>query len=472
VSIEATPRTSDQPTRGRRADRDAALAARPTRPAPALRRDDRGLPLLGHLLEFAGDPVALMRRKWEAYGPVAPLRGALGETALMLLGPDACEQALLNKDKAFANGPAWSRIVGPFFDGGLMLIDFDHHHAHRRIMQEAFTRNRLEAYAARMHPAIEQGLAGWTGGPDFKTYWALKQLTLDIAADIFMGGAEDTSREEMDKVNKAFIACVQAAAGVVRGDVPMTRWGRGYRGRRVLEDFLRHYLPARRATKTDDIFSVLCHIETEDGERFTDDDVVNHMIFLMMAAHDTSTITTSTMLQFLGQHPDWQERCRTESLALGPHPTLKELEGLVSLDLVMKESLRLRAPVPVLMRKTVKDTVVEGVEIPAGTDCIVGVQLSQVMEDYWTNPKVFDPDRFAEPRREDKSHRYAWEPFGGGVHKCIGLYFAGAEVKSIMHQLLRSWTWSVPPGYVAPLDHHSLPFPKDGQPISFVPRTA
>ena len=239
-------------------------------------------------------------------------------------------------------------------------------------MQEAFTRDRLEAYAARMHPAIEQDSPTWKGGSDFKSYWALKQLTLDIAADIFMGGAEDTSREEMDRVNKAFIACVQAAAGVVRGDVPFTRWGRGYRGRRVLEDFLRHYLPARRATRTDDIFSVLCHIETEDGERFTDDDVVNHMIFLMMAAHDTSTITTSTMLQFLGQHPEWQERCRAESLALGPHPTLKELEGLVSLDLVMKESLRLRAPVPVLMRKTVKDTVVQGVAIPADTDCMVG----------------------------------------------------------------------------------------------------
>jgi cytochrome P450 len=443
-----------------------------TRPAPAIRPEDRGLPIVGRVLEFAADPVALMRKQWETYGEVAPLRGVMGEVGMMLLGPDACEAALRNTDKAFANEPAWSKIVGPFFNGGLMLIDFEQHHTHRRIMQEAFTRTRLEAYAARMHPAIEQGLKSWSPGADFKTYWALKQLTLDIAADIFMGGAEDTSREEMDRVNKAFIACVQAAAGVVRGNVPFTRWGRGFKGRRVLEDFLRHYLPARRATKTDDIFSVLCHIETEDGERFTDDDVINHMIFLMMAAHDTSTITTSTMLQYLGQHPEWQERCRAESLALGPYPDYAELDQLVSLDLVMKEALRLRAPVPVLVRKTVKDTVVQGVRIPADTDCVVGVQFSHLMEQYWTNPEAFDPDRFAEPRREDKSHRYAWEPFGGGVHKCIGLYFAGAEVKSIMHQLLRSWTWSVPVDYVAPLDHHSLPFPKDGQPISFVPRSA
>jgi cytochrome P450 len=192
------------------------------------------------------------------------------------------------------------------------------------------------------------------------------------------------------------------------------------------------------------------------------------MIFLMMAAHDTSTITTSTMLQYLGQHPQWQERCRAEALALGPEPTLAELEGLQAVDRVMKEALRLRAPVPILVRKTVKETVVQGYRIPADSNIMVGVQWSHLMEEHWTNPMDFDPERFSPERREDKSHRYAWEPFGGGVHKCIGLYFAGMEVKAILHRLLRNYRWTVDPGYVAPLDYHSLPFPKDGQPIDLV----
>lgn len=439
------------------------------RPIPPPRRGDRGLPVVGHLLGYLRDPVALMDRQWKTYGAVSRLP-VFGTDAVLLLGPDACEEAFRNKDKAFANGPAWTRLVGPFFRRGLMLIDFEEHHGHRRIMQEAFTRDRLESYAERMGPAIERGLAAWEPRDDFRAYPALKQLTLDIAADIFMGGAEDHGPEEMDRVNEAFIACVQAASGIVRGRIPFTRWGRAYRGRAVLEDFLRHYLPARRATRTSDIFSVLCHIETEEGERFSDDDVVDHMIFLMMAAHDTSTITVSTMLQYLGQHPGWQDRCRAESLALGPHPTLAELEGLESIDLVMKECLRLVAPVTILVRKTVKDTEVQGVAIPRDSDVIVGVQYSHLMPEYWSDPQRFDPDRFAADRREDKSHRYAWEPFGGGVHKCIGLYFAGAEIKTILHQLLRGYRWSVDPSYVVPMDYHSLPFPKDGQPIQLVRR--
>ncbi len=438
-----------------------------TRPIPTLLREDRGLPVIGQMLEFAKDPVALLQREWDHYGPVAPMY-ALGRTSALLLGADACGDALLNKDGALANEPAWSRLVGPFFHGGLMLIDFDEHKRHRRILQQAFTRPRLQAYTERLHPAVDKGVAHWGESESFLAYWKLKQLTLDIAADLFMGGAGDTGPAEMERVNRAFIACVQAAAGIVRGNVPFTRWGKAYRGRRVLEDFLRHYLPAKRAEQTDDTFSVLCHIEDEDGARFTDDDVVNHMIFLMMAAHDTTTITTSTILQYLGQHPQWQERCRTETSALGDAPSMIDLEGLESIDLVMREALRLRAPVPVVVRHAVKDTVIQGVRIPVGTDVIVGIQFTHLMPRYWTDPNTFDPSRFGPDRREDKSHRFAWEPFGGGAHKCVGMHFGGLEIKAIMHRLLRDYHWHVDPSYVPPLDYHSLPFPKDGLPITFI----
>ncbi|HEU5037034.1 MAG TPA: cytochrome P450 [Nocardioides sp.] len=440
-----------------------------TAPVRELPPPPRGLPLIGRSLEYARDPMALFRKQWEAYGAVSPMSLVGKDRWVMLLGPDACEVALRNADKAWANGPAWTYLVGPFFGRGLMFLDFEEHHLHRRIMQQAFTRDRLENYTAAMHPAITAGLAGWAPASGFQAYWALKQLTLDIATNTFMGGADHTSREEMDRVNRSFIACVQAAAAIIRYDVPFTRWRRGLRGRRHLEEFLRGYLPSRRAAATDDLFSVLCHIESEDGDRFSDDDVVDHMVFLMMAAHDTSTITLSSMMQFLGQHPEWQQRCREEAQALadrvGTTPGLADLESLTSIDLVMRESLRLRAPVPVVLRQAVKDTVVLGTRIPAGTYATVGLQYSHLMAEHWTDPDTFDPERFSPERREDRSHRYAWAPFGGGVHKCLGMYFAGAEVTALMFHLLLDFAWSVDPAYVAPMNNHSLPFPRDGQPV-------
>ncbi len=423
-----------------------------------------GLPVVGSTLAYARDPQSLFERQWAQHGAVSRI-GFLGKPWAVMLGPDACEAVLVNRDKAFASGDGWVEAAGPFFGRGLMFLDFAEHHLHRRIMQQAFTRTRLEGYTSGMQATIGAGIDSWHESADFRAYPALKQLTLDIAAQTFMGGAEHTSAADMDRINRAFIDCLQAATGIVRTNVPFTRWSRGVKGRKVLDDFLRQYLPSRRAEQTDDLFSILCHIETDEGERFSDDDVINHMVFLMMAAHDTSTITLSTMMQYLGQHPQWQQRLREESAHLGDSPTLGELDELTSFDLVMKESLRLVAPVPVLARRTVKETEVLGVRIPADHYAIVAPHFSHHMDEYWTNPRAFDPERFAEPRLEHKSHRYAWQPFGGGVHKCLGLFFAGGEVNSVLHHLLQRFEWTVDPDYQVPMNYHSLPFPNDGQPV-------
>ncbi len=425
------------------------------------------LPFVGSLFAYARDPLGFMRRQYDRAGPVSEIR-LLGQTWTVLLGPDACAAALRNQGKVFSNELGWSYLVGPFFHRGLMLLDGREHHRHRRIMQQAFTRPRIEGYAAALAPAVSRGLEGWSPEPGFAVYPAVKELTLELATEIFMGGAELAQDDELRQVNAAFIDCVQAATGLVRADLPFTRWRRGLRGRALLEEFLRRHLPAKRAEESagaSDLFSILCHLETEDGERFDDDDIVNHMIFLLMAAHDTSTITVATVMQHLGQHPEWQRRCRAESEALGEHPSLADLESLTSLDLVIKEALRLVPPVPLLARRTVAETEVLGTPIPAGRLTAVMVHLSHHLEELWSEPARFDPDRFGEDRREQDSHRLAWEPFGGGVHKCLGMAFAGAEVSLILHQILRRFEWSVDADYVASLDYRSLPFPTDGLPV-------
>ncbi|MCU1648123.1 MAG: cytochrome [Nocardia sp.] len=89
---------------------------------------------------------------------------------------------------------------------------------------------------------------------------------------------------------------------------------------------------------------------------------------------------------------------------------------LETLDLVIKEALRLVARIPLLARETVKDTTVLGHHLPARTTGAINPQVNHFDPQYWTAPMTFDPERFNAERREDKSHRYAWMPFGGGAH--------------------------------------------------------
>ncbi|MCP9954042.1 cytochrome P450 [Actinomadura madurae] len=422
-----------------------------------------GVPYIGSTLAVMRDPIGIARKRYDEYGPVA-WGWLLGQRTVTVHGPEAAETVLVNRDKAFANGPAWSYFIGPFFNRGIMLLDFEEHLHHRRIMQQAFTRPRLRAYMDAMAPGIVTGVESWEPGQGFKVYDHFKKLTLDLAADVFMGVELDAA--ERARVNGAFIDAVRAGTAYVRFPVPGLRWHRGLRARRVLEDFFRRHLPAKRRDGGDDLFAALCQAETDDGERFTDEDVVNHMIFALMAAHDTTTITLTTMAYYLAKYPEWQERLREESLALGAAPPgYDDLDAFTGIDMVMKESLRMVTPVPALPRKVVKDTSILGFHVPAGTTVVVPMLSNHHMAEWWPDPDRFDPGRFSPERREDKAHKYAWAPFGGGAHKCIGLYFAGMQVKTIMHQVLRRYRWSVPARYEWPLDTTSLPSPKDGLPV-------
>jgi cytochrome P450 len=142
-----------------------------------------------------------------------------------------------------------------------------------------------------------------------------------------------------------------------------------------------------------------------------------------------------------------------------------DLEKLSSLDLVMKEATRLVAPVPFLARKTVKDAAICGLYVPKDIMVAITPQFCHHMPEYWREPERFDPERFAPHRREDRSHPYAWMPFGGGVHKCIGMHFASVQVKAILHQLLRAYRIEVAPDYQAQFDFSALPAPRDGLPV-------
>ena len=427
---------------------------------------DPGMPVVGRTLEFLHDGLRHARRYYEQCGTVFWLN-ALGGRWVQVLGPAGLETVLTNRDRAFSNQLGWDPLIGAFFDRGVMLMDFEEHRHHRRIMQQAFKHERLVAYLEKMNPAIRRGIVRWRPGSGFELYRAAKQLTLDVATEVFVG-AELSA--EADRLNAAFMDVVVGGQAIIRADLPGGKWHRGLESRRRLEQHFRSQLATKRASQDDDLFSVLCHAETEDGERFSDEDVVNHMIFTLMAAHDTSTITLTMMGYYLARHPKWQERLRAESQALGKTAIgYYDLDALPSMDLVFKETLRMNAPVGMLARRAIKDTEIDGHYIPKGTKLMLGIYPTQRMEPWWHNPDTFDPERFSDARREDASHKYAWTPFGGGVHKCIGMHFGSMEVKAILHQLLLRNAWRIPAGYEPVLDYGTGPFPGDGLPIELRP---
>lgn len=421
-----------------------------------------GFPFLGHILSSLVDPLDFARRRYDRYGPVS-WAGGVGFRVVALMGPEALEAAWIKKDKAFSSTRGWAPVIGPFFHRGIMLLDFDEHRDHRRIMQQAFTRSALDGYLELMRPSIDRTLANWPSAQRFPFYTSVKHLLLEQAAEVFVGAALGP---ESDQLSADFHDTVRGGQAIIRADLPGGIWARGLRARERLEHYFRAQVPTRRDAAGSDLFSILCQSHDEDGVRFGDDDVVNHMIFLLMAAHDTSAIAISMLAYELGRNIHWQDALRDEALNNpSDAPTLHDLEAYPVLDAAFKEILRMYAPAGTLFRQAIKDTEVLGHYIPRKSQIAINVYASMRLPTWWPNPDQFDPARFTRPGDAGAVSRYVFAPFGGGAHKCIGQQFADMTVKATMHQLLRRFHWSVPADYRPQLTWGTGPTPADGLPV-------
>ncbi|MBW2231525.1 MAG: cytochrome P450 [Deltaproteobacteria bacterium] len=413
------------------------------------------------------DMLGNLRTLYEERGPVVGAN-AIAFKMVHLFGPEANRVVLLDKDRIFSARRPWMAIMGKIFPNGLLLLDGEEHKQHRKIMHTAFTRPVLCEYTERMNPIVADAIGQWTeAGDDFHVFPAVKSLTLDMAARIFVGEklGPGTSR-----VNEAFEDLVAASMSRIRLPIPGLEFHRGLKAREFMVDFFRAGIDARRAGDRGDIFSRLCRAETEEGDQFSDQQIIDHMSFLMMAAHDTTTSTLSSIFYELGRHPGWQERVREECCDAGKESfAFEDLESTPALTQVFKEALRLYPPLPVIPRIATEDFEFDGCLIKKKSMVVISPIMTHHMEEWWDDPHCFDPDRFSPERAEHERHTHSWIPFGGGPHMCLGLRFAEAQVKTILHHVLRRYRWSVPDGYRMPVQQAPISRPMDGLPVSLTP---
>jgi cytochrome P450 len=418
------------------------------------------------MLQYRDHTLALVSDLHRRHGPVVFQRTALAPL-VSLFGPDANRFVLLNQQQALSAKRAWDLIMGRIFPNGLLLRDGDDHRHHRRIMQVAFHQNALREYVDRMNPHIAAVLASWDGSRGrvggFLAFPAFKQLTLELACRIFLGIDLGGTAA---RLNEAFEATVAASMSFVRLRIPGLEFDRGLRGRAFMMDLFGGMISDKRTAPGADMFSRLCHAADEDGERYGDQEIVDHLIFLMMAAHDTTTSTLCSLLYELARHPEWQDRVRDECRAApGDSLGYDELVRPGTLGRVIDETLRLHPPLSTIPRIATREIEFDGYRIPAGAMVAIYPLHTHWMPEWWSEPERFDPDRFAPGRAEHERHAYQFVPFGGGAHMCIGYRFAELQLKAILYQLARRYRWSIPGGYIMPERQAPIAKPRDGLPL-------
>lgn len=422
---------------------------------------DYGWPLLGSTVPFLKDYHKMVTELADKYGLV--FKGSvLFQRGVTLLGPEANEFVLKDPEHVFSSRAAWNPLLEKLFTDGLMLRDFADHKFHRRIMQQAFKKPALASYLDRMNAHIGSEIQNWPADQEIRFLDNIKSLLLDVGAQIFFGMEMGP---ESDKVNQSFIDTTDASLAVVRIPIPGNLWHRGMKGRRYLEKFVTGLIPEKRNSEQSDFFSELCKAAEEEGG-LSDQDVMNHMIFLLFAAHDTTTSTLCSIIYMLAKHPHWQDVLVEEMKSLDKDGLdYDDLGKMEKTGWVFRETLRMRPALTTFPRRTIKDVQYQGYTLPKNTLVNVSTLYTHYMEEYWSNPTTFDPERFSDERAEHKKHFYQWVPFGGGHHKCLGLNFAELQTKTFLFHFLQRYRVSIKPGYELPIQQVPLIMPKDGLPV-------
>lgn len=423
-----------------------------------------GWPYLGKVLELLDDAFGYVEKNYKEHGEVFKTKVA-GLPGVMVLGPDNHQKIYLDRDKCFSAQMGYDTSLAHFWPGGVLMRDHDEHKIQRRMFQTAFKKEQMQSYISIMNPIFEDEIKEWGKTTDFLFFPTIKQVLLNVGASVFIGVKE--YGEEMEKMNKAFLNMTEdGLMGLVKWDVPGFKYHKGMNGARYLDRYFANLIPQRRSGNGKDMLSFMAKEKQDDGEYFPISDITKQASFLLFAAHDTTTSTLTHILLYTALNPEWQEKLREEAQALGRSSLeYDDLDNMTLMDYVFKETLRLTPSLPLMQRRTTKECEIGGYQIPADTIIFIPTTFNHYRPEIWSNPNLFDPLRFAPGREEHKGHAYAFMPFGGGAHKCIGMHFASMLVKTFMHQLLLEYEWTLPEGYSPKMESFPLPKTSDGLPI-------
>jgi cytochrome P450 len=392
----------------------------------------RGLPLLGAMPEIILDPMAFSRRMVARHGPVYRFR-AMGRWHVHVVGAEGCETVLFDQAGAFSAEQGWGPLVSPLLPGALLTRDGAEHRALRRLMGEAFRHVELCGYRGIFERDIQQAVRRWQASESIDVFPETKRLAFDIAASTFLGL----------KLEEGGDAALGWFGEIATGLLALTYnpWFSPARRRALvaksrLEAVLFHLIAEKRKAPGEDFLSRISLIEDEQGGLLPLQMIADTFIFLLVAAHDTMSSALSSCLYRLAKEPEWAGKLAGELAQEGVNAGADAASAQLPLmDMFYKEALRLAPPAPIVWRRALKDVIVHGKRIPAGTMTGANIMMSHQMPDAWPDPLRFDPLRFT-PEAEKARSRFAYMPFGAGVHKCLGMHFAQQQARMFIARLL------------------------------------
>jgi cytochrome P450 family 135 len=384
-------------------------------------------PRLAQMMQWLSRPVVYAERQRDRYGEAFTAR--IEERPWVMLGDPEDVRTVFTAGPQRVNAGEANAILRPTLGShSLLLLDGEEHLRQRKLMLPAFHGERVDRYREIMREATERAAASWSVGEAFALRPHTQAITLEVIMRAVFGLEEEASVARLREPLRRMLdwAGNPAALLIVATVGPDHPFVRRVLARRYLEPVDRELyalIAARRAApdlaERDDILSTLLLARDEEGEPMTDVELRDELLTLLLAGHETTATSLAWAVERLVRHPGGWERLAGD----GEYA-----------DAVVKEILRLRPVVAVVLRRLREPLDVAGRELPAGATVAPCMLLVHRREDVYPEPEAFRPERFL----DRAPGTYSWIPFGGGVRRCLGAAFAQIEMQVVLQTLARA----------------------------------
>lgn len=324
---------------------------------------------------------------------------------------------------ALAN-PLLGPVLGP---NSVMLSEEPRHMRKRRITLPAFHGEAVRADAEMMVEVARREVAGWPVGEPFELWPRMQSVTLDVVMRAVFGPTPHPRLAELRRRLTALTEWLNDSRNLTMlavfgpGRVERDRGFRAAMG--AVEEAVMEEVRRRRsepAPETPDVVSMLLAARFEDGSPLSDAELRDELVTLLSDGPTSSSLAWA--FERMLRNPATLERAREDA---------RGGDGSY-IDAVVKETLRLRPPVPVVVRRLLQPMRLGGYDLPAGTVVAPCVHLIHRDPEHYEDPARFRPERFL----GRTPGTYAWIPFGGGVRRCLAASYAEMEMKRVIATVL------------------------------------
>jgi cytochrome P450 len=404
----------------------------PSRPgrAPAL-PPGPSWSLLRSTVSWWRRPLDVLEHCRERYGGMFTYRVAHEGTWVFVSDPEAVKQVFTGDPRLLHAGEANLVLLPVLGDQSVLLLDEPAHMEQRKLMLPPFHGKRMQAYGELMARIAAEEIERWPDDEPVAMRPRMQAVTLEVILRTVFGVDEGERlgrlRDELRRTLGMLSNPRRAAFLVLLGPERIRRFPPFRRSMDRIDELVYEEIGARRRagdlSSREDILSLLLQASHEDGRAMSDRELRDELMTLLVAGHETTATALSWAIELLARHPAELDRLEAE---------VDSGDGEF-MDAVIKETLRLRPVIALVLRRLQEPMEIGGRLLPAGVSVAPSIYLAHRNPEVYPEPERFRPQRFI----DQPAGTYTWIPFGGGVRRCLGASFAEFEMAVVLRELVR-----------------------------------